>query len=230
MGRLKTPSLLLLFLEAGGSNPLTSESRVVAHGGRTAIPPPGLLSELLCCPWREMVWRRLLADCLWPDVVPQADLYRTRVSLVRLLLKGSLPAEREGSLLQSALGGAQKELLGFSLAVCNLQECCRRQCRQTGETSPFQLLFGRGIKQALPTEYWLLSQLTGAWEPSLCSREFGWLIITSFPPSLRGRRWCRHLIIIKTYGVFQFGCGFLPSQSGASFPVHPGILLMVYSC
>lgn len=100
--------------------------------------------------------------------------------------------------LQSALEIAENELLGLSVAVCVVQEGGPCQHRQSSGSSLVQLLFGSGRGQVLPTEKWLLSQLTGAWEPSLCSREFGWLIITSFPPSLGGRRCYRHLIIMKT--------------------------------
>lgn len=178
-------------------------SRAVARGA-------GQQSQLLS----KLAWCSLL----WPDVIP--DVISAGCSCEHWGWHSSALS------LQSAL-----QIAGMSCSAWAWQFVwCRRVAHARVLEQPRSAAVWQGIGQVLPTENWLLSQMTAAWEPSLCSREFGWLIITSSPPSLGGRRCYRHLIIMKTSEVFLFRSGFLPTESTASFPVHPGDVLMVFCC
>ena len=48
--------------------------------------PPSLFSKLLCCGWQEMAWRCLLANCLWPDVIPQIARVSVETGSLQLCL------------------------------------------------------------------------------------------------------------------------------------------------
>lgn len=74
---------------------VTWESRV-AHEGRTATPAPSLLSKLLCCTCQELAWCSLLADGLWPDVIPRADLYRLQMWVLRLVIISPVSPKSSG--------------------------------------------------------------------------------------------------------------------------------------